>query len=72
MNSSEYVKEISEGKWEVKLGAGILPIVITTQDRIEMAMAAASTLALPQNVSLSQFVNKAKAVAKVNEFIANA
>jgi hypothetical protein len=72
MDSSKYVKQIGDGKWEVKLGAGILPIVITNDDRLQMAMVMASTFLLPRDAgSLEEFKQKARAVAAVNEFIAN-
>lgn len=68
LNPFEYVKEVPEG-WEVKLGAGIVPVIITQFD-IDNARVFQSTATIPYNMTQEEYVRYLDAVAKVNEYLA--
>lgn len=63
----EYVKELSDGVWEVKLGAGILPIVITRQTLQSYNALSGGTIT--PNKAIDEFIKEANAVAAVNKWL---
>lgn len=75
MFESQYVKEIGKGKWEVKLGAGMVAFVIE-QNELDFfdSLPAFGTFGFPQfwngqRVTADDFNRIAQGVGAVREFL---
>lgn len=62
---------IDENKWEVKLGAGILPIVIGREYLNLINQSSGGTFIFPSKKSLTEFNLDLKAIAAINNYLHN-
>lgn len=70
MDATKYVKPLMAGGWEVKLGAGMLPFVLTQQDVVYFETCPQNgTCALPFRMGLDDFCRKANGFAAVKEYL---
>ena len=68
----EYVKELDNGVFEVKLGAGIVPVKITRYEIDELNLSASGTASMPSRYkTIDDFIQAVNAAAKVQEYLAN-
>lgn len=67
--SDKYVKELNKETWEVKLGAGILPVTITQATLDFHNIHSGSTFVCGPG-GIEAFVREANAVAAVNKYLA--
>ena len=69
--SAQYVKPISDG-WEVKLGPGQLPFVVTQSDlNYVNSLPTFGTFAMPTRQTIDDFNRLLNGVAAVREYLAN-
>lgn len=66
--SDTYVKEIEDGRWEVKLGAGILPVIIT-QHVLDLHNRFSAGTFVCGPGGIEAFVKEANAVAAINKYL---
>jgi hypothetical protein len=72
MKPDQYVKELPGlHSFEVKLGAGILPVVVTREFVETSNRHSVGTAAVPGNLSITELERAWKAVALVNEYLAS-
>ena len=71
MDFTSYVKELQKDeKWEVKIGAGIAPIIMTKADIIYWTQSSLSTFTIPNDETIAGIRGKLKAVEMVRRHIA--
>jgi hypothetical protein len=63
------VKQITNSTWEVKLGAGILPVTITVDDVMRSRQTMVGTSSVPFGFNLEEYNRKMDAVYEVEKWL---
>lgn len=73
MDGSKYVKSLPDGSFEIKPGAGQLPVIMTREQYEYLGVASYGTALIPSPLfgGIEEFIKLANVYAMVKEYLAN-